>query len=142
MKTAIPFFTILFSLCIFAQDNKPLSNLTYIYVKGNCPAAIMARENISMFSCFELADSVENAQAILEITQETCMNGWISMVLVSKDNKILWEKSKDVQYRQYTLPSTSQGYVVDNLIDELRSAADCKKREKTKKENLKKERSK
>ncbi len=69
-----------------------------VYVKGHSRAATKTREDLQARTCYNLAQSPEDSDAILEVDHLFNRSGdqSVVMVLVDREDKVLWEgKAKE-----------------------------------------------
>jgi hypothetical protein len=74
-----------------------------IFIKGNNEAAVKARENLSRWTCFRLANNPSQADATLDFSQQQSVSGAIfsanrersivSAELTAKDGNVFWSGS-------------------------------------------------
>jgi hypothetical protein len=80
-----------------------LKDVRTIFVKGNNEAATIARDKLQEWTCFTLAAKEKKADAILELSDQSSVNGsmisgnrersTVSGTLTDQDGDILWSKS-------------------------------------------------
>ena len=74
-----------------------------VFIKGNNEAAVRARQNLSKWTCFRLANSPSHADAILDFSQQQSVSGAlisanrersiVSAELTAKEGDVLWSGS-------------------------------------------------
>jgi len=92
---------------VFASHKKAVDprvqQVRTIFVKGNNEAAVKARENLSKWTCFRLANDAGQADATLEFSQQQSVSGAVlsanrersivSADLTTKDGDVVWSAS-------------------------------------------------
>ena len=105
------FFLMIGFLCLpesaFASRKQTVDprvrDVRIIFIKGNNEAAVKARQNLSNWTCFRLANSPGQADATLDFSQQQSVSGAVfsgnrersivSAELTAKDGGVLWSGS-------------------------------------------------
>lgn len=101
-----------------------------VFIKGNNEAAIRARQNLSKWTCFRLANSPGHADAVLDFSQQQSVSGAlisanrersiVSAELTAKDGDVLWSGSAT---EDAGIINTGAGSAAIYVLRQLQAAA-------------------
>jgi hypothetical protein len=101
-----------------------------IFIKGNNEAAVRARQNLSKWTCFRLANSPGHADAVLDFSQQQSVSGAlisanrersiVSAELTAKDGDVLWSGSAT---QDAGIINTGAGSAATYVLRQLQAAA-------------------
>lgn len=106
--------------------NPRVRDIRTVFIKGNNEAAVKARQNLSAWTCFRLANNPGQADATLDFSQQQSVSGAIlsgnrersivSAELTAKDGDVLWSRST-TEYAGIinTGAGSAARYVLDHL---------------------------
>jgi hypothetical protein len=127
---------LLVAVPLFAKDkpNPKLAGVTSIFVKGNNQATEKAREMIENGkTCFTLATKAEDADAVLELANESVNTGTlfnlrdsvVNGTVTLKSGDLVWSKSERFEDAPFRNGTKTAAQVI---VTYLAQAADCKAR--------------
>lgn len=101
-----------------------------IFIKGNNEAAVKARQNLSKWTCFRLANGPGRADATLDFSQQQSVSGAVfsanrersivSAELTAKDGDVLWSGSAT---QDAGLINTGAGSAASHVLRQLQADA-------------------
>jgi hypothetical protein len=107
-----------------------LHQVRTIFIKGNNQAAVTARENLSKWTCFILANNPTQAGATLDLAQQESVNGSIfsanrersiiTAELTAPDGSVLWNDSAT---RDAGFVNTGAGSAAHFILEHLQADA-------------------
>lgn len=101
-----------------------------VFIKGNNEAAVRARQDLSKWTCFRLANSPSQADATLEFSQQQSVSGAlfsanrersiVSAELTARDGDVLWSGSAT---QDAGLINTGAGSAAGHVLHQLQAGA-------------------
>lgn len=107
-----------------------IRDVRIIFIKGNNEAAVRARQNLSKWTCFRLANSPGRADAVLDFSQQQSVSGAllsanrersiVSAELTAKDGDVFWSGSAT---QDAGIINTGAGSAAIYVLRQLQAAA-------------------